>query len=214
MKITKYGHCCLLIEEKGVHVLTDPGSYTTMQNDVKNIDIILITHEHGDHLHIESVKKILENNPEATIVTNSAVDKLLREAEIPDAVILEDGQSDEIGGLKISGYGNVHAEIFHELPRVQNTGYMIGERLYYPGDAFHNPRVPVDVLAWPAAGPWVKISDALDFALDVKPKVCFPVHDGALNPNGFGLLKRLPPQILEKHGIKFAFLETGEETEL
>lgn len=56
MKVTKFGHCCLLIEEEGLRILTDPGSYSTRQNDVQNIDVILITHEHPDHLHIESLK--------------------------------------------------------------------------------------------------------------------------------------------------------------
>lgn len=32
MKITKLGHCCLLIEIRGTRFLTDPGSYTTSQN--------------------------------------------------------------------------------------------------------------------------------------------------------------------------------------
>jgi L-ascorbate metabolism protein UlaG (beta-lactamase superfamily) len=214
MKITKFGHCCLLIEENGVRVLTDPGSYTTTQNDVKDIDVILITHEHGDHLHIDSVKKVLENNPGVTIITNTSVDNLLRDAGIPDAIIIEDGQKDEVGGLTISGYGTIHEEIFREWPRVQNTGYMIGERLYYPGDAFHNPKVPVDILALPVSGPWVKISDALNFALDVMPKSIFPVHDGGLNETGLGFVRRVAPQILEKHGIKFMPLAIGKETDI
>lgn len=43
MKITKFGHCCLLIEEHLLRILTDPGNYNTTP-DVENIDIILITH--------------------------------------------------------------------------------------------------------------------------------------------------------------------------
>jgi len=214
MKITKYGHCCLLVEENGVKVLTDPGTYTTAQDDIKGINVILITHEHGDHLHIDSLKRVLENNPQATVVTNTAVDKLLREAGISDAIIVEDRQSEEVSGIRLSGYGTIHEEIFRDWPRVQNTGYMICERLYYPGDAFHNPKVPVEVLALPVAGPWVKIGDALNFALDVKPKVCFPVHDGGLNEMGRGFSKRVAPQILENHHIKFVDLEIGKETEL
>lgn len=214
MKITKFGHCCMLVEEKGVRVLTDPGTYTNAQDKVKGIDVIIITHEHADHLHIESVKKVRDNNPNSIIITNSAVDKLLREADIQDSLIIEDGQSEEVAGMKIVGYGTIHEEIFREYPRVQNTGYMIGERLYYPGDAFHNPKVPVDVLAWPVAGPWVKIADALDYALDVKPKVVFPVHDGGLNERGLGFSRRVAPQILEKRGIKFIALELGKVTEI
>ena len=59
MKITKFGHSCLLVEENGVRILFDPGSYSTAQNDVKNIDVVLITHEHSDH--------VLEENQAATL---------------------------------------------------------------------------------------------------------------------------------------------------
>src|SRR6185312_9669397 len=77
MKIKKIGHCCLVIETKGVRIMTDPGMFSTAQNEEKNIDIVAITHEHGDHFHIESLKAIIANNPAVTVITNSAVGKLL-----------------------------------------------------------------------------------------------------------------------------------------
>ena len=49
MNITKLGHCCLVLEIDGVRILTDPGNYTTAQDTMTGIDIVLITHEHGDH---------------------------------------------------------------------------------------------------------------------------------------------------------------------
>ena len=52
----------MVIKEGDLTVLTDPGVWTTAQNGVKGIDVLLITHEHADHLHIESVKEILKNN--------------------------------------------------------------------------------------------------------------------------------------------------------
>ena len=204
----------MLIEENGMRVLTDPGSYTTAQNDVKNIDVVVITHEHPDHFHIESIKKILANNPNVPIITNTAVDALLKKENITYATVVEDGENQEIKGVKFSGHGTIHAEIHKEWPRVQNTGYMIGERLFYPGDAFHNPKVPVDLLVLPTGGPWVKISEAIDYAIEVAPKAYFSVHDGGLNERGLGFSRRVAPQILEKHGIKFIALEIDKETEI
>ena len=56
MKITKLGHCCLLIETKDKRILTDPGSYTVeAHSKLGNIDYILFTHEHQDHYHLESL---------------------------------------------------------------------------------------------------------------------------------------------------------------
>lgn len=60
---------------------------------------------------------------------------------------------------------------------MENTGYFIDEKLFYPGDAFTDPGRPIDVLALPVAGPWVKISESVDYALALKPRTVFPVHD-------------------------------------
>ena len=53
MKITKYGQSCVLIETKGKRILIDPGDYefkdSFLEKDWTNIDVILITHMHGDH---------------------------------------------------------------------------------------------------------------------------------------------------------------------
>ena len=96
--------------KEGVFIMTDPGGFSlgNGQEEVTQISAVLITHEHGDHLHIESLKKILKNNPDATVITNSSVGKLLDEAGIPYKTI-EDGQYVEIKGVTIKGFGNIHS---------------------------------------------------------------------------------------------------------
>ncbi len=208
MKITKLGHCCLLIEEKGLRVLTDPGVFSTAQNELKNIDVVLITHEHTDHVHIESLKKVLENNPKARVMTNKAVGKIL-EGEKINYELVEDGDRVMVGAVSIEGSGTQHAEIYKTIPSVLNTGYFIADRLWYPGDSFHNPHKVVEILALPVAGPWMKISEAIDYALLLKPKVCFPVHDGILIPAIRGLFGRVSGQVLQQANIKFIPLDEG-----
>ena len=212
MKITKFGHCCLLIEENGVRVLTDPGSYTETQDEIKNIDVILITHEHQDHFHIPSVKKILENNQDAIIITNSSVGNLLKNEGI-DSVIVEDSEDFTFKEVKFRGFGKDHAVIYKEMGLVENTGYFVGEKLFYPGDSFFDPKEKIEILAVPFAGPWMKISEAIEYVLKINPKKCFPVHDGGLNPSGQGFGKRVAPQIFQNNGIEFISLEIDEETE-
>ncbi|KKU76691.1 MAG: hypothetical protein UY03_C0028G0012 [Parcubacteria group bacterium GW2011_GWA2_47_64] len=162
MNITKLGHCCMVIEEAGVRIMTDPGAYSTLQDEARNIDYIFITHEHQDHFHLESLKVVLKNNPKAKIVTNRGVGKL--------------GQ-------------------------VQNTGYFIANRFFYPGDAFYNPGKPVEILALPVAGPWLKISEVIDYAKLLKPKICFPVHDGMLKY--LGPTRGVTTKYLSESGIEF-----------
>ena len=204
MKITKFGHCCLLIEENGLRILTDPGTYSTDQNDVDVVDIVLITHEHHDHLHMESLKTILKNNPNAKVITNKTVGAILEEERI-SFEILEHGEHITIGGVLIEGFGKKHAVIYSSMPQTQNTGYFIGKKLFYPGDAYTDPQKHIDVLALPVAGPWVKLEDAIDYVITIKPDACFPVHDGNLKSPGAA--HRIPEQVLEKKKIRFSVLE-------
>lgn len=204
MTITKFGHCCLLIEVNGQRLLTDPGSYSKNFEELENLDAILITHEHGDHLHIPALKQVLANNPQARVTTNHGVAKLLDEAGIAYELV-EDGQKTEVGETSIEGHGTLHAEIWKEFGQVLNTGYFVAGQLFYPGDAFYNPGKPVDILALPVAGPWVKLSEAIEYALEIKPRVAFPVHDGVLKQPGMsrGVLGKVLPEA----GIEFMPLE-------
>lgn len=211
MTLTKFGHCCMLIEERGLRILTDPGNYTTAQNEVRNVDVVLITHEHPDHLHVESLKTVLANNPQAKVITNNGVGVILEKEGIP-YVLVDDGKMTTEKGVVIEGFGKVHAEIYKTLKPVENTSYFIGGKLFYPGDAFYEPHRPVEVLALPVAGPWCKISEVIDYALAVKPKRCFPVHDGVLSRPD--TTYRVSKTIIGEAGIDFFVPEAGKEIEL
>ncbi len=213
MKIKKLGHCCLVIETNGKRIMTDPGSYAVdEQSKEKNIDLILITHEHGDHFHIDSLKEILANNPDVKIITNDGVGKLL-DVESIKYEVLENKISKEILGIDIEAHDCKHEEIFQDYGQVLNTGYIIDKRLFYPGDAFYNPKKKIEILALPVAGPWAKIKDAIKYALEVKPQVCFPVHDGMLNQSGIDLTHRICHLSLSLFNIDFKNFEDRKEEE-
>ena len=210
MKITKLGHCCLPIEERGVRMMTDPGAWSTRQNEAKEIDYVFITHEHQDHFHMESLRKVLANNPNAKVVTNRGVGKLLDAEKIPYE-LLEHGAVREFVGVCVEGCGEKHATIYEDFGQVINTGYFFANRFFYPGDAFCNPKKPVEVLALPVAGPWMRISDAIDYAKLLKPRVCFPVHDGMLKFTGPN--HKVPEITLAPVGIQFQVIGEGEAKE-
>ena len=210
MNIHKHGHCCLVIETNGKRIMTDPGNYTVSQNEEKNIDIILITHEHADHFHIESVKAVLANNPNAKIITNHAVGKLLDAEHIAYEIVAHGGVTTEHGVL-IEGFGEKHAEIYKEFGQVENTGYFIDNKLFYPGDAYTNPGKPVDVLALPTAGPWMKMKEAVEYVLEVKPRAAFPVHDAMMKTPG--MFSRFFGMILPAGTTELVPLNEGESHE-
>lgn len=207
MKIKKLGHSCLLIEDGEGKLLTDPGNMSTLQNKVTGVTVILISHEHADHLHTESLKQVIANNPNAEIFTNHSVGKILKKEDIR-FTLLENRQKKIVSGFLIEGIGEKHAEILPDLPLVQNTGFLINEKLFFPGDSLQNPNRDIDTLALPICAPWLKMSEAIDFAIEVSPARAFPIHDGALK--SAGVWHKLPEISLKKAGIEFIPLSNGK----
>jgi len=179
MKITKYGHACLVIEEGDARIITDPGVYNETPNTT-DVDAILITHEHADHCDIDQLKQILSLNPSAVVITHAGVGKVLDETGVAYTLI-QDGEEVDVNGVSVKSSGTDHAIVYEVMP-CQNTGFLIANRLFIPGDSFHVPSDAVEVLALPTGGPWMKTSEAIDYAKAVNPKVVFPIHDAMLTP--------------------------------
>ena len=197
----------------GIKILTDPGSFTTAQDTLTGISILLITHEHQDHYHVESVAAIVKNNPDIDVVCNKAVAALIQKENIPCKVqVVGDGESVTLQGILIEGFGTEHALVYPpNMGLVENTGYMVAEKFYFPGDNFHSPNKSVDILALPVAGPWMKLAEAVDFAKLIKARAAFGVHDGMIQPffRGFigNLLKTFVPE------TEYISLADGESKE-
>ncbi len=213
MKIKKIGHCCLLIEINNTKILTDPGAYSSGQENLSGINAVLITHEHNDHLHISSLKMIIQNNPNVRILTNAGVGKKLMEANIAYE-LLEGPNKTMAENILIEAFEFKHEEIFEEIGQVQNTGYLIANRLFYPGDSFGDPKKTVEILALPVAGPWCRLSEAIRYALKINPKKAFPVHDGMLQKERMGPAHVIPEKVLKDRGIEFIPMIENSEIEI
>lgn len=211
MKITKLGHCCLLLEFKGVRILTDPGMYTVdVHSKLKKIDYVFITHEHADHYHLDSLREIIDKNPDVLIYTNESVSTILTREGVYHHLIKDGGESlIDDGKISVKGIGSKHALMHKSIPASDNTGFLFDEKLLLPGDAFVDPKQPIDILALPVSGPWMKLSEAIDFALLLKPRTCFPIHDNIR----YGSSHQLPLRILPENGIEFIPMVEGDKHE-
>ncbi len=209
MNITKIGHCCLLIEVDGTRLLTDPGCFSDGQNTLENIDAVLITHEHADHLHIPSLQEIAKHNPNATVYTNTSTAALLDEKNIAHSIMTEGGELD-IKGVKVQTWNCDHAEIYEDITPVLNTALLINDTLLYPGDAFYIPNVGVHTLALPIVAPWCKTSEVIDYAKTINPTQCFSVHDGLLHAAHGAPFRMLAAKFVEAAGIKYLDIKEGE----
>jgi hypothetical protein len=82
--------------------------------------------------------------------------------------------------------------IHPDLPVIDNISYLVGDgehaaKLMHPGDALFVPDEPVEVLATPAAAPWLKISEAVDYLRAVAPPPAVPIHQGIIAPAARGI---------------------------
>ena len=66
MIVTHLGHSCLLVEAGGARLLIDPGAFTTGFEELTDLDAVLVTHQHPDHLDVERLPLLLESNDGAT----------------------------------------------------------------------------------------------------------------------------------------------------
>lgn len=193
MKITKYEHACFTVEENGQVLVVDPGAYTTDFVVPANAVAVVITHEHPDHMDKTHLQAIAAANPDVVFISHGDITSQLGEFKTMDVVA---GEGVKVGAFQLEFYGGKHATIYADMPAVANVGVMINDRLYYPGDSFALPEREVEVLALPVSAPWMKISEAIDFAKAVKPRMIFPTHDAVLSDFGKGLPDRLVPSFV------------------
>lgn len=203
MKLTKYEHACFTVEKDDQLLVVDPGAFSTDFIAPEGVVAIVVTHIHPDHLDHEQLASIIDKNPEAMIYAHADV---ISQLEALPSRTIESGGQVEVGPFRLQFSGGTHALIHHTIPLAANLGVMINDLVYYPGDAFTLPTQPVDTLAVPASGPWMKSSEAMDFLTTVRPRQAFPTHDALLSEPGKAIADRLLGGIAEANGINYARL--------
>jgi len=213
MRITKFAHSCVRLEHDGTVVVIDPGVFTEPEA-LAGADAVLITHEHPDHYHPE-----LLAGSDAAIHTIDAVAARIRE-DAPELVervtVVAPGDRFDVG-LPVRAVGELHAVIHPELPRFHNSGYVVGlggTSVYHPGDALTGPGEDVDVLLLPVSAPWLKASEAIDFARDVAAPHNLAIHDRVYSEAGLGIVDGHLNRFLEPAGLAYARIADGSELQL
>ncbi|BDZ51226.1 MBL fold metallo-hydrolase [Frondihabitans sucicola] len=186
MRVTKYEHAALVVEEAGHTLVVDPGSFTRPLGDTAHVDAVVVTHAHPDHWTPVQLAALRAANPDVPIFGPAGVVEALAGENIT-ATTITDGETVEVGAFTLLFAGTTHAVIHASIPVIDNTGVLVNGTLFYPGDAFTVPAFPVAVLAAPVGAPWLKISEAMDYITAVKPGTSFPVHDQTLSAAGFAM---------------------------
>jgi L-ascorbate metabolism protein UlaG (beta-lactamase superfamily) len=211
MKVTKYEHATLVIEKAGSRLIVDPGVFLSAIDQPTDVVAVVITHEHGDHWTAERLEAILEKNPDAKIYGPQGVADA---ASGFDVQVAKAGDVVEAEPFTLKFFGEKHAVIHASLPVVDNVGVLIDDSLYYAGDSYTVPDVPVETLAAPIGAPWLKIGEAIDYVLAVKPKRAFPVHDMTLSVAGKDMAGAQLTRVLGTIDAEFFVLQPGESIDL
>jgi L-ascorbate metabolism protein UlaG (beta-lactamase superfamily) len=198
VRITHFGHSCVLLETGSSRLLFDPGVFSAGFEELRDLDAILITHQHFDHLDAERLPALVAANPAATLVVDpGSVEETGKLGLAAERVA--PGDSLTLGGAAVSVVGGEHAIIHPTVPMPPNTGYVVDHgAFYHPGDSLFVPEQRIDVLGLPTAAPWLKTGEAVDFLRAVAPRVAVPIHEGLLNETGrqltYGWFSRMAPE--------------------
>ncbi|TFD90739.1 MBL fold metallo-hydrolase [Cryobacterium serini] len=216
MKLTKLEHAALIIEVSGKKLYVDPGSFTTALTGTAGTVAVVITHEHADHWTPEQLGRIVEMNSNLRIFAPAGVARAIAAVDTDlDVTTVQAGDVMEVAPFTLRFFGATHAVIHESIPVIDNVGVFVNDELYYAGDAFTIPEgVEVGTLAVPAAAPWMKISEAMDFIDAIKPKRSFPTHEMLLSRAGKDLSNARFQNVTQLNGGEFFPLEPGDSLDL
>ena len=106
-----------------------------------------------------------------------------------------------------------HAVIHPDLPRLDNSGYLLtlgGERVYHPGDSLTVPDAAVDILLAPISAPWLKIGEAVDFVRAVAAPRTLGIHDAIYTDVALGMVDTHMGNLLPE-GQEFTRRDPGQD---
>jgi len=168
-------------------IYTDP--YKVSKRD--EADIVLLSHEHFDHLSLEDLKKVIF--PGTTIVASPLCKDGLRSVKVKETKFLDPGGKFSVGKVEIEALPAYNLNKFREPGHVfhpkEGKGLsfvfqMDGTRVYYAGDTDFIPEmksVKCDVALLPVSGTSVMTAEeAAEAAAAINPKIAVPMHFGAI----------------------------------
>lgn len=199
LEITFIGHGSLMFQFQGKVIQVDPYGKLADYSTFPKADLVLITHEHQDHLDPEALKKAMKKGT-ALILTQRGADRL------GQGMVMRNGDTRKVLGVRIEAvpaYNLVHrrdnGELFH--PKGAGNGYVItfgNKRVYVAGDTENIPEMKelkgIDIAFLPMNLPYTMTPEmTADAALSFGPKILYPYHFGDTDTARIvGLLKDHP----------------------
>ena len=201
LKITFIGHGSLMFNIGGKVIHVDPYSSVADYNSLPKANLILLTHEHQDHLDLKALNAV--RTEKTVVVLTEACAK-----QVQGGVLMANGDVKTVEGLKIEvvpAYNIVHkrdtGEPFH--PKGAGNGYIItfgDKRVYVAGDTENTPEVKtlknIAIAFLPMNLPYTMTPEMVaDAAKAFKPKILYPYHFGETDTSKVMSLLKGTPEI-------------------
>jgi len=199
LKITFIGHGTLMFTYAGKVIHVDPYGKLADFSKLPKADLILLTHEHPDHLDLEALGKVRTDKTKL-ILTEICGQK------VKGGEVMKNGDVKVVDGLKVEAvpaYNLVHkrdtGQPFH--PKGNGNGYVItfgDKKVYVAGDTENVPEMKaltsIDVAFLPMNLPYTMTPEMVaDAAKAFKPKILYPYHTGETDLSKLtALLKGVP----------------------
>jgi L-ascorbate metabolism protein UlaG (beta-lactamase superfamily) len=202
LAITLIGHGTLAFAYQGKVVHVDPWTKLADYSKLPKADVILITHEHADHLDPKAIE-MLQKDSTVILLTQACADK------VPGGKVIKNGETQTVAGIKIEAvpaYNIVQKRTdgtaFH--PKGSGNGYVINfgkTRVYVAGDTENIPEMKnlekIAVAFLPMNLPYTMTPEqTAEAAKSFMPKILYPYHFGETDP------KRLVELLKDVKGIE------------
>lgn len=245
--ITYIGHSTLLIEMDGVRIVTDPllrqrvghlsrnKGLTVDANWRRDIDLILISHTHYDHLDLSSLRRI---GRRTKLVVPLGAGQFMRRWGFTDVVEMTAGDELQVGSLTVQAIFADHSGFRPPFgPRTECLGFLINgsQIVYFAGDTDVFPEMEdlqeidvalLPVWGWgPTLGSGHMTPGRAAVALKlIRPRIAIPIHWGTFHPIGMGWFNPSflfdPPHLFEKHAqlvapeVEIQIIDPGQQLQL
>jgi L-ascorbate metabolism protein UlaG (beta-lactamase superfamily) len=186
LEFTRIAHDTFKIKGSKV-IYTDPFKVTRRDE----ADIVLLSHEHFDHLSLEDLDKVIF--PGTTIVASPLCREGLKTVKVKETRFLDPGGKITVGKVEIEAVPAYNVNKFREPGKPfhpqgsKGLGFVItmdGTRVYYAGDTDFIPEmndIAVDIALLPVSGTYVMTAEeAAQAAMAIHPQIAVPMHYAAI----------------------------------
>ena len=196
--------CLTITDDTRGTTLLDPGFFTYDSGEVDldtigDVQRVLITHEHGDHVKPDFVRWLVDRGADVTVHANQAVVDLLA--------------GDGIAASTANPPGVTSEDVLHEMvpngAQPPNRAFTVGGLVTHPGDSYQ-PQSSAPVLALPLIVPWGSTTRSVEFAKRLAPRQVVPIHDFYLSKSGREFISGIAGGVLGAAGIELVPLDWGE----